>query len=346
MTKYYSVNKQYASGDGASCIYDLVNTLVSASWTIQSSSNGTNFDAGATYWTPTSLANSNAWVTVREPTGPGGREWCFQRTTNNYTWRIKISPYIGFTGSATATQVPTASDEGLIWGSGTDASPTGTALFVTQITKFHIVAESTPVGPVGNQAYGFWAFQNLNGAFSDNYQYALIAQEPLAVGSYPALTGSRAVTVSGDADPCVYACYGNASGYTFSIYFHGYNDSANTSTFSYFHKYQNASGSFVQAFDIGGTGGPSYYIYPRYVGVHPCSGEDVNFPFMLGRYAIGTSGYLATVTTNIGFKGICNSLKIKGVNRSTGTVCNLSTNAFIYVVDMVMPWPENVVPEL
>ena len=347
MTKYYSVNKEYDAGEGDIAIYDLVNVLTASGWTIQSASNGTNFAAGTTYWSSASWGNL-AWVTVREPSGPGGREWCFQRVTYDYNWRVKVSPYAGFSGgSPSATQVPSATDEGIIWGSGDDATPTGAQLFYTSNRfKFHAIAESTPVGPVGNQAYGFWSFHNLAGAMGD-YGYGFIGQEPLAVGSYPALTGSRVNTTSGEADPCIYGCYynGNAN-YAFGFFLHGFNEDVNTgAVFKYFYKYQNASGSVVNAYDLGGVGS-SNYGWPRFVNVHPCSGEDVNFPFMVGRYAGGTSQYYTPVFTNVGLKGTCNFLKIRGTNRSTGVPVNLSTDAYVYVGDLVMPWPENIVPEL
>ena len=353
MTKYYSVNKQYAAGDGVGCVYDLVNTLVSASWTIQSASNGLNFDAGTTYWSPTSLAASNAWVSVREPIGVGGREWCFQRTTNDYTWRAKVSPTVGFTGSATATQVPTASDEGIVWGTGTDNSPTGNVLFIpSNPSKFHIVAESSPVGPAGNQAYGWWAFSNLAGATGD-YVYGFLCQEPLAVGSYPALVGTRASTTSGEADPCIYGCLydGNAGQIAVTNYAHGYNPSNDNylyNTFKYFYKYQNASGSLVMGNDLMGTGlgaNNSTQLFPRFVNAHPISGDDVNMPFIVGRYAFGTVAAYSYHFTNIGLKGTCNFLKTRATNRNSGITVNLATDAYIYVGDIVMPWPENITPE-
>jgi hypothetical protein len=284
---------------------------------------------------------------VREPTGPGGREWCFQRTTDNATWRVKVSPYASFTGSATATQVPTATDEGVNWGAGTDASPTGYQLFYPSAPfKFHIIAESTPVGPVGNQAYGFWAFSNLNGSFQYNYLYNFISQEPLAVGSYPALTGSRVVTTSGEADPCLYGCnYASSNGYTFSIYLIGYSTDSNynNNAFKYFYKYQNASGSFTNAYDVNGS---NQNTLPRFIGQHPCSAEDVGLPISYGRHGFDTtSNYAYTQYTNIGLKGTCNFLKWASTNRSTGVVTNLSTNAYVYVYSLLIPWPENIVPE-
>lgn len=343
MTKYYSVNKEYAAGEGDLAIYDLVGVLTASGWTIQSASNGSYFDAGITYWSSTSLK----WVTVREPSGPGGREWCFEQIGNNYTWRVKVSPHAGFTGSATEIQTPYAPDQGVIWGSGADNGPGGAQLFYAgNRFKFHAIAESTPVGPAGNQAYGFWAFHNLVSAMSETTNYGLICQEPLVPGSYPALTGSRDVTTSGEADPCIYAAAYEGSGYSINSYLHGYSDSNLGCTFKHFYKYQNASGSLTFTYDVGGTSGGSYQFYPRLVNVHPCSGQDTNLPFMVGRMGYSGAGVVNTVTTNVGLKGTCNFLKIRGTNRSTGNVINLTTDAYIYVSELLIPWPENIIPEL
>lgn len=343
MTKYYSVNKEYAAGEGDLAIYDLVSVLTASGWTIQSASNGTNFDAGTTYWSSTSLQ----WVTVREPSGPGGREWCFEQVGNNYTWRVKVSPHAGFTGSATNTQTPYAPDQGIIWGSGADNAPGGATLFYTgNRFKFHAIAESTPVGPAGNQAYGFWAFHNLASAMSETTNFGLICQEPMVVGSYPALTGSRTNTTSGEADPCIYSAVYEGGGYSLNSYVHGYNDSNVGCSFKHFYKYQNASGSLTFTYDVGGTSGPSYQSYPRLVNVHPCNGQDTNLPFMVGRMGYSGVGVVTTVVANVGLKGTCNFLKIRGTNRSTGNVINLTTDAYIYVSELLIPWPENIVPEL
>lgn len=47
-------------------------------------------------------------------------------------WRVKVSPRAGFTGgSPSATRVPSAADERVWWGGGTDASPTYQSIFPT-----------------------------------------------------------------------------------------------------------------------------------------------------------------------------------------------------------------------
>lgn len=74
------------------------------------------------------LGNSNAWFVVAFG---GGEEWCFQRNAvgTNY-WRIKVSRAAGFSGGTpSSTRVPAATDERLLCGSGTDASPNGVQIF-------------------------------------------------------------------------------------------------------------------------------------------------------------------------------------------------------------------------
>ena len=62
--------------------------------------------------------------------------------TTNLLWRVKFSYSAGFTGGTPgATRVPSATDEGLYLGSGTDAAPTGTAMFAADAGyRFHCAA--------------------------------------------------------------------------------------------------------------------------------------------------------------------------------------------------------------
>jgi hypothetical protein len=348
MTKYYSVNTTPATGPAA--IVSLAGVLTSSGWTIISSSNGTNFTLGNTYVNDTDMANNYSWFTIQEPIGPGGREWCFQRMTLNTTWRVKVSPYAGFTGSATATQVPTATDEGLIYGYGTDASPTGIVLFPTDNTyTFHTIAESTPVGPVGNQVYGWWAFANLTGDTSSTTGRTFICQEPLASGSYEPLVGTRNSTTSGDADPCVYGCLNGSGGTIFwSQYYLSGDTVGGTSQdvwynmFKHFYDYKSASGSITTTFEVlqGYPGGNNGNIRAG-LSTLP-DGEDILLPYIAGRqgYGNGVPRY-----QNIGYKGVLNFLRLRGTNRNPGDTINLaSTDAYVYVYDLLIPWPQSVTP--
>ena len=354
MTLYYNVNNIPATG--AEALFNLGSVLTASGWTVISSSDGTSFGAGDTYFTTSSLAASNAWYIVQEPTGPGGREWCFQRTNANNNWRIKVSPNAGFSGgSPSATEVPSATDEGVIWGSGTDVSPTGSLLFFADGTfKFHIVAESTPVGPIGNEVYGWWAFANLNGSLQSENTYVFLCQEPLATGSYPALVGTRTSTTSGDADPCIYGCnsirhYGAYYDYVFTTqyFLNGYSsDNQLYYNFKYFYDYQSSVGTLTygQEIMVGGNGN-NYGV--RGLSTSP-NGKDIGLPYHIGRQGTGAnSSYFAIKSTEIGFKGRLNFLKLKGTNRSNGvttTIVGGASSTYIVLGDLLMPWPDGIAP--
>ncbi len=80
------------------------------------------------------LANARSWFVIA---WGGGEEWCFQRPSANTAWRIKVSRANGFSGGApSSTQVPSATDEQVILGSGTDAAPVGNVLFQTDGTYY------------------------------------------------------------------------------------------------------------------------------------------------------------------------------------------------------------------
>lgn len=352
MAKNYKVG--FAPATGAEALYELKNILTGSGWTVVSSSNGTTFSAGDNITGTTSLAGSNRWFIVQEPTGVGGRQWCFQRTSDNATWRVKISPLNGFGGgSPSTTRVPSATDEGVIIGSGTDASPTGGQLLPTDNTyKFHIVSDNTAIGPAGNQAYGFWAFANITGGTAVGDIETIIMQEPLATGSYPALVGTRAATTSGDADPALYACGYDSLGYKFSIAGAvGFSPSASTqhlagssaeanNTIKYFFDYQSAAGTFTNGDEVDGYGQAF-----KYLGTSPVSSQDVLVPLRYGRFGTSIPGvFNHGRSTSVGFKGATHFIRKSSVARSISDTVNLTTNAYIYLNDLLIPWPENVTP--
>jgi hypothetical protein len=357
MAKYYNVNNSPATG--AEALYNLGKVLSSSAWTIISSSDGSSYGAGETYFTSTSLAATNAWYIVQEPTGVGGREWCFQRTSANTTWRIKVSPNAGFSGgSPSATQVPSATDEGVIWGGGSDASPTGTVFFFADGSyKFHIIAESTPIGPAGNQVYGWWAFVNLNGSMQSQYSYGLLCQEPLAVGSYPELIGTRTSTTSGDADPCVYgACsvawYGTYYHFVFNTayFLNGYSSGNETlwNDFKYFYDYQSGAGTltYAQEIMVGSATGTDYGV--RGLSTAP-DGKEICLPYHAGRQGTGANGVFFNIkSTELGLKGRMHFLRLKGTDRSNGVtttnLLDLANTTYIYVGDLLIPWPDGITP--
>jgi len=193
MAKFHDVNTVVGANGGAEFVYRLLAVLIAAGWTKPADSDGTTYSSSGGqvtgYATGTNgLNNARAWVRLQEP--GGRREWLFQRdtSTNEHQWRICYSAAAKFTGgSPGATQTPSATDEQIILGGGSHASPTFAQLVVAGGGyRAHLIAQSTVVGG----CYGFWALTTVAGT---GYCNTAILQEPLWDNSYPAE----------DTDPCL-----------------------------------------------------------------------------------------------------------------------------------------------
>lgn len=131
---------------GAAAMWAVIGMLVAAGATIVSCSDGTTYDAtGALITSGASgtggLGNTSAWVRVEIVSG---HELTIQRGSTSTQWRIKYSAQAGFSGgSPGATQTPTATDQAIRCGGGTDASPTYVSLLTTDNTyKLYGCADS------------------------------------------------------------------------------------------------------------------------------------------------------------------------------------------------------------
>ncbi len=162
---HYAVNQRMLTCGQA--LYQLMVALVAAGWTVKGSGDGTfgNFSATGNIITSGNhvafgLLNVGAWFRIQSPvTGFSGqqREFVFQNgvTSGPISIRIKYSPNVtgssgGFTGGTpSASEVPSAADQVIVAGSGTDASPTyvswGGALTDYQFVM-HIVCDTGPNG--------------------------------------------------------------------------------------------------------------------------------------------------------------------------------------------------------
>lgn len=193
-----SVNLSPATPDAA--VWNLIRALVAAGWRKIADSDGTTYSATGAQVTGAGsgahgLANVSAWVRLTDPAN--GREWCFQRIAaggaTGSTWRIKVSPLAKFTGGTPgATQVASASDEKVLWGGGTDGSPTGAALSTINAAGYR-----QNIGCDAAAPYSFYSSFLATGGAS---QSGLIYQDGMLAGSYPPAGNA----VPGDADPMVY----------------------------------------------------------------------------------------------------------------------------------------------
>jgi hypothetical protein len=190
MSLVFDVNNLPAGG--AEAMYSFKELLKAATWIHQASSDGLTFTT-----TPGNINdkltgfgtgvggfnNASAWIVMQQPTGgaapfSGTRQICLQRTStgggNGDSWRIKYSMSAGFTGgSPSAIRTPSATDEGILWGGGTDASPTFAQLFGAG-ERWHACADDA-------SPFGFW---------SASYSAGLLGKhgfmmDPMLAGTFP-----------------------------------------------------------------------------------------------------------------------------------------------------------------
>jgi hypothetical protein len=172
-TAYNAVNLLPSTGSWAT--YYIKEALKQAGWVVKSSSDGTTYNASADQITTgnsgaNGMANASAWFRIQSPAGAGGREFTFQRSTN-LNWRVKFSHADGFTGGApAATVTPSATDEQIILGGGTDAAPTYAGFYYTDATYF------IHIGTDNAAPYGFYCAM-LRHNVTDLYMFAHIPLE-------------------------------------------------------------------------------------------------------------------------------------------------------------------------
>lgn len=185
------------STPATSCVamHKLRTRLVAASWTVPKDSDATTYSSSGAQCTSGAsgaggFGNDRAWFVVQSP---GGQQWCIQVVSAaSATYRVKVSPSAGFVTSPGATVTPSASDELVIHGAGTDASPTGATLFGTDGTyRLEVETDSSLNG---------WTLQTFTTGASGGTR-TLMKHDALAAGSYP----------SGDTQPVVYRCAYHAS---------------------------------------------------------------------------------------------------------------------------------------
>jgi hypothetical protein len=137
----YTFNTNQTPATCAEAVYNLKTLLKLVGWTVKKSSDGTTYNSTGDQISSgasgaNGMNNARAWFVIQEP-GTVPRQFCLQRqntvgVNTSYQWRVKYSRYAGFTGgSPAATVTPSATDEQILLGAGTDASPTFAALFAT-----------------------------------------------------------------------------------------------------------------------------------------------------------------------------------------------------------------------
>jgi hypothetical protein len=323
MAKFDNVNKDAALvSAGAGGLYYIKETLKAAGWAVVSSSDGTTYsavgDVITTFATGAGgMDNPYAWFRIQDPGGL--RELVFQRATFGAlignSWRVKYSASAKFTGGApAATVVPSATDEQLLCGSGTDGAPGFTSILATGDSYYmHCVAQSTPE----NGVYGFWFFATVKGSGVISGQ---VMCEPLDSATYPVE----------DVEPCLFVCTNAATRSVMSGVWAGW----------------YAKGLGAQAWLTATTGWsmapPFSSSYTNLfgtnpVGANPYTGEDDN---------IAAGVMRASAVIQPGWRGYTKYLKIRGSLRSYPSTANLATDAYVYFGEFLVPWPNGIAPTL
>lgn len=186
--------------DGADGLYGWITAILAAGWTVPYSGDGTTTHANGTWITSAAVLRAAAgwWIRVQDPGGI--REYTVQKIVsgaNNSDYRIKYSAQSKFTGgSQTGTRTPSASDEKVILGAGSDPSPTFIALFgADNSTQFGQTAASD------SAPYHFFLMSYDSGAVTMLCSWV---HDPLLVGTFP----------SADTDPAVQIIYPPSGGST------------------------------------------------------------------------------------------------------------------------------------
>lgn len=127
---YYSYQEKNVTGRNV--WFNFKELLKTAGWTVVSSSTGSVYNASGDSIASVTDINTSGWINLSHPSLDGyQRAVCIQwSSTSNYSLaRIKIG-WSGFSGgSPSATRVPTYSEERVLLGSGTDASPNYSSAF-------------------------------------------------------------------------------------------------------------------------------------------------------------------------------------------------------------------------
>jgi hypothetical protein len=323
----YNWNTSSQPATGSIAMYTFLATALLAGWTDTKDSDGTTYaPAGGQVTSGNAgahgLGNNSAWFVISN----GTAQYCVQRGTTNQVWRIKYSPLAGFSGGAPgATQVPSATDETVFLGGGTDAAPTFANLFPADNTYRYNVACGKVVAN-----WAFWMVTwTLGNAGSTGMAWS---REVMTAGTYPTTGGAGA----GDTDPVAHYLQPSSAGQApfapASMTDQGTNVKASFWSGAAM-VYQSAGlrpyydvtdGRYAAPGQSGGNGND---------GVNSFTGKDELLPVYWGRNAllsapngpkgIGSMGYFDTV-----FRA----------NADTVSVASPTAKDFIYLSGMCLPW--------
>jgi hypothetical protein len=303
----------------AACVYLFITTLLAQGWTKPKDSDGTTYSSTGVQVTGAGvgahgLNNNSAWFVLVDPNGV--RSLCLQRngSGNTFQWRFKYSASALFIGGApSGTQVPSATDEIVVIGGGTDAAPTfAQIIFGTEGTsRCNICAGDATVG------YSFWWDMFVSGGVNGTHYGMML--DVMAPGSFPSV----------DTDPAVLYLVGGGTGATTPWGSDLFVTNTNAHAFySNTHTAANWKNTPALCYmDRSANTSVAPGVDSVHFGANPFTGLDDIFPVMYGR-----SGALAGAP--VGYKGFGLLLRCSGntrTNYDTLSVAAPGSREYIYL---------------
>ena len=306
----YSFTTNAIPSNSPDAMFRFKEALKSAGWTVKSSSDGSTYNATGDQITTSSsgaggINNTRSWFRIQQP-GSIARELTIQNTTAGTSWRVKYSTSAGFTGgSPAATVTPTATDEQVIYGSGTDASPSGATLFSSSGSSRLNVA----VGGIAEN-YSFYMISTALGSSNPNAIFYFDVLQPFSIASE-------------DQDPCV--MYISSSTTPTLI-----TESSNAVR-GWLKKGLSGEG-FVNIPACAYYSGSNTIVAPNALGTHPINQVEILIPVIYMRKS--------SLSSPTGYKGVSTLLKFcsraKDQNLTALTVSTI--NDYIQFDTVALPW--------
>ena len=316
MTFSYYVNNTITNhGD---VFYQIKELLKTVGWVVQSSSDGLTYNASGDIITSGGagaggMNNTNAWYVLAHPTLDGYQRYlCLQigSSKNNIRYKISWTPFNG--GSPGILRVPSATDERVLYGSGTDASPNMTAILDTAPANIRL--------------------NLIAGDATEGYAYFMLFHKVGTGTLGGAIMMEKLTVLPGDVDPYIYYIQG-ASTYPYApLNNYVSHDFAATGTYcpqGWIRKsFSNATfAKCVTSWYSTAINSSSAHAVGQ-LGADPYDGTDVVLPLILFS-PIGQSGLPS-------YKGQSINMKLNGSSKTALDTSNTRTR--IYSGPFSFPW--------
>ncbi len=316
MSFIYAVNN--APATGAVAMFNLKELMKAAGWVVRGSGDATSFSSSADILTTgasgtNGLGNTSSWFRIQCPLMGGvQRELTIQRGTTDLLWRIKYSYSTAFTGGTTsATRTPSATDEQVLHGSGTDAAPVGATLFGANAGYKHQIGCAD--GYDGMMFYSI-AYGHNAGAVSHAFFFDQLQTDSINAADVDGYMFYLNTSIGGTGS----SLNGHAAGGPKGWLRKGMTGES----------FVNIPVCIFQEYNSSGTIASS----EQGIGLNAFDSRDTGLPAIYARLASEPNTYS-------GIKGVGKLFKIAGSNRGTGTPLTLTTTRDRIQIDkLILPW--------